>query len=359
MTGFGTVSRPSPTKVSRPSRTRQAVLLATLLSLGLAVGGVAEAQTVKPPANDDCLACHSDPDTKRANGTSLAVNPTTFEHSKHGPLACVDCHKDLATLQEFPHAEKLAKVSCASCHDAEAAKYHDSIHAWAKEKAGLTASAPACADCHGTHDIKGPGEPTSRVSRPNIPATCGACHKGVVEQYSRGIHAAALANGNAKAPVCSDCHTAHTIRRVDTEAWRLDVLNECGSCHAESLRTYRDTFHGQVTALGFVRVATCADCHGSHDIKPKRDSDSRIASAQLLATCGQCHHQANASFVRYDPHADRHNHDRSPVLYWVGIFMDGLLVTVFSFFGVHTLLWLGRGLHERRNKGDGASGRPA
>jgi nitrate/TMAO reductase-like tetraheme cytochrome c subunit len=337
---------------------RLGLSLAAMLVAGFAVAAGAEPQAVKPPGNEDCLACHSDPDVKRANGTTLFVDQPTYEHSRHASLACVDCHKDLASVQEFPHAETLAKVGCAACHDAEAAKYQDSIHAWAKEKAGLTASAPACADCHGTHNIKGPDESTSRVGRANIPATCGSCHQGVVEQYRHGIHAMALASGNANAPVCSDCHAAHTIRRVDTETWRLDVLKECGSCHVESLRTYRDTFHGQVTALGFVRVATCADCHGSHDIRPRRDPDSRIASTHLVATCGQCHHQASASFVRYDPHADRRNYDRSPTLYWVGLFMDGLLLTVFSFFGVHTLLWLGRGLYDRRIKpGRGASGR--
>jgi len=49
-------------------------------------------------------------DAKRENGTSMAVDQKVFADSKHGPLACVDCHKDLATLQEFPHPEKLAKV---------------------------------------------------------------------------------------------------------------------------------------------------------------------------------------------------------------------------------------------------------
>ncbi|MGC4084288.1 MAG: cytochrome c3 family protein [Vicinamibacterales bacterium] len=101
-------------------------LATSLLFLGVAAAAFAQPQSVKPPGNDDCLACHGDADAKRENGTSIAVDQTVFTDSKHGPLACVDCHKDLATLQEFPHAEKLAKVNCASCHDEEGAKYHDS-----------------------------------------------------------------------------------------------------------------------------------------------------------------------------------------------------------------------------------------
>ena len=56
----------------------------------------------KPPANDDCLACHGNADAKRANGTLVAVDAPAFASSKHGPMACVDRHADLETLTEFP-----------------------------------------------------------------------------------------------------------------------------------------------------------------------------------------------------------------------------------------------------------------
>ena len=159
-----------------------------------------------------------------------------------------------------------------------------------------------------------------------MPATCGKCHVGIKQHYDESIHGTALAAGNAKAPVCADCHTAHSIQRVETDAWRLSITNECGTCHAESLRTYRDTFHGQVTSLGFVRVAACADCHGSHDIQKRTDPRSRVSQAHLVETCRQCHAGANANFVRYDPHADKHDRARNPVLYYAAKFMDFLLI---------------------------------
>jgi len=329
---------------------RLGLALATiLLFLGSASTAGAQAQPPKSPANDDCLACHGDAEAKRENGTSVAVDQKVFADSKHGPLECVDCHKDLATIQEFPHPEKLAKVNCASCHDEEGAKYHDSIHSWAKEKAGL-AVAPACADCHGTHDIRGTDDKTSRVFRANIPATCGSCHQGVLDKYRVGIHATKRDAGNDAAPVCADCHTDHGIQRTDTDAARLSVTAECGTCHAESMRTYRDTFHGQVTRLGFVRVATCADCHGAHDIFPKADARSMVNAANRVTTCQKCHPSANENFAQYDPHADRHDKARSASLYYTGKFMDGLLISVFGFFGVHTVLWFSRGLKERRRR---------
>lgn len=373
---------------------------------------------VKPPANDDCLACHGDTTAKRDDGRTIAVDAKRFETSKHGPMACVDCHQDLAAISEFPHQAKLRPVDCASCHDGPAAKYaagvhgrsrekgqtlaaacgdchgthdilgaadpasptshlnlprtcstchgsldvikranieigdvatryHDSIHGKALEKSGLVV-APSCVDCHGNHDIKRKTDAESKVSRANVPVTCGKCHEGILQKYEKGVHAAALKKGDSRAPVCSDCHTPHSIQRADTDAWRLSVTRECGTCHVESMRTFRDTFHGQVTALGFVRVATCADCHGAHDIFPRSDARSAVSPARLVGTCGRCHSGATASFVRYDPHADRHVKTHNATLYYAGKFMNVLLLAVFAFFGLHTVLWLQRSIRARR-----------
>jgi hypothetical protein len=71
-------------------------------------------------------------------------------------------------------------------------------------------------------------DPASRVNRANIPATCGACHEGIRTQYASGVHGAAFATGDVKAPVCADCHSAHGIQRADTPAWQLGVIQECG-----------------------------------------------------------------------------------------------------------------------------------
>ena len=77
---------------------------------------VAAQSTDRPPANDDCLACHSAPSAARATGQPVVVLPESAA-SVHAPLACVDCHADLAKVTEFPHPEKLARVSCSTCHE--------------------------------------------------------------------------------------------------------------------------------------------------------------------------------------------------------------------------------------------------
>jgi hypothetical protein len=398
-----------------------------------AAGGLAFAQKAAPakaaakaPTNDDCLACHGDASLTGAGGRPVAVAPEKFAASIHGQSgqACVACHADLATVTEFPHAEKLAPVNCAACHDEpgkqydagvhaqarrssaasvaaackdchgtheirtakdpESSTYHlnlpatcghchgnpdiikkgritignvvaqfqDSIHGQALSRSGLL-SAPNCSDCHGFHDIKRKNDSTSRVFRGNVPETCGKCHEGITRRYMTGIHGQELVKGNPEAPVCVKCHSAHEIQRVEAGSWRLQVLKECGTCHKQSIRTYRDTFHGQVTQLGFVRVATCADCHGAHDIFPKRDPRSTVSSANLVATCRKCHTGATTSFAKYDPHADRHDRARNPLLYYAARFMETLLVGVFLFFGVHTALWFSRSVPMGRSRGAG------
>jgi Cytochrome c3 len=304
----------------------------------------------KFPANDDCLACHGDPTAKRDDGRSMAVDARLFEASTHGPMACVDCHADLASLKEFPHGEKLARVECGSCHDDIRLKYRDSIHAYGKEKAGLVV-APACADCHGAHDIKPHTDVASRVYHTRVPATCGSCHAGIKDRFDTSVHAAALKKGDSRAPACADCHTAHTIQRADTDRWRLAATAECGSCHAEVVDSFRRTFHGKVTEMGFSRVAACADCHDAHDIRRASDPGSTVSKARLVATCGKCHPGANDRFVEYDPHPNPRDYSRSAVLWWANRFYWILIPGCFGFFGLHTALWFRRAAKERRQRG--------
>lgn len=301
----------------------------------------------QPPANDDCLACHSETRATRGDGTPVFVDHNKLAASTHGQMGCVDCHTDVAGVKEYPHAGRLAKVRCATCHDTVQQQYHDSIHSRARERAGLVV-APSCVDCHGNHDIRQKTDRASRVFRANIPSTCGKCHAGLLQRYDVGIHASAVKRGDSRAPVCADCHTAHSIQRADTDAWRLSATSECGSCHANVVGTYRRTFHGKVTELGFTRVAACSDCHGAHDILPASNPASTVSVARRVSTCARCHPGANESFAKYDPHPDPRNYRRSPLLWWINQFYTVLITGCFGFFGLHSLLWFRRSRKEQR-----------
>ena len=302
-----------------------------------------------------CATCHDDAVTQYA--ASIHASARRGEPDRPA-AACADCHgaHDIRpsndTASRTHHANLPA--TCGRCHgDPElirregieagnvAAAFQDSIHGRALVRSGL-AVAPNCGDCHGSHDIRRASVRESRVHRLNVPSTCGTCHEGIERQYQAGIHGERLRAGDAEAPTCADCHSAHSIRRIDAAGFQLDVVSECGTCHAGEIRTYRDTFHGQVTALGFERIAKCADCHAAHEVLPKSHPASMVSQANLVATCSRCHEGVNGSFVQYDPHPNPDDYGRNPVLWWVKRFYTVLIAGCFSFFGLHSLLWFWR-----------------
>ena len=319
---------------------------------------VAAAQTPAAPVNDDCLACHGDSSATRANGSSVAVAADVLGKSAHAAITCVSCHADLAKTTEWPHPEKLQRASCGTCHGAQGTNYEDSVHGRAVARSGL-AVAPRCSTCHGSHDVRPVQNPDSSVHRSKIAGTCTTCHEGIEALYAKSVHAQPLGPGHTAAAVCSDCHTAHRIQRSDTDAWRRSVIDECGTCHLERISSYRDNFHGQKTTLGSTRTATCSSCHDHHVILPASNPASTVAPQNLVATCRSCHAQANEAFVKYDPHADKHDRARSAPVYWTYRSMQILLVGVFAFFGAHTLLWFPRSYRARRERRAAAAAKEA
>ncbi|HTX75447.1 MAG TPA: hypothetical protein VMD29_04500, partial [Terracidiphilus sp.] len=56
---------------------------------------------------------------------------------------------------------------------------------------------------------------------------------------------------------------------------------------------------------------------------------------------------ANLSFVQYQPHANAHDRKLNPALYFVRLFMNVLLISVLTFFIIHTILWLVRSRYDQ------------
>jgi cytochrome b subunit of formate dehydrogenase/cytochrome c553 len=126
--------------------------------------------------------------------------------------------------------------------------------------------------------------------------------------------------------------------------FNMQMVNNCSRCHEKQAPSYRDTFHGQATALNFKLAATCADCHTPHKNLPPSDPHSSVNPANLMQTCGRCHTQVSANFIQYDPHPEPKDPQKSLLVYYVAGFMQWLLIGVFGFFGLHTLLWLQRSI---------------
>ena len=293
-----------------------AVLLGLLVVVVAGAGtATAQARTTppKPPANEDCLACHEDPAAARENGSSVAVPKEGFSKSIHGPMSCVDCHTDLARATEFPHASKLKKVDCGSCHEDIPKELQKSVHA--RVTAGP--DGPDCVSCHGAaHLIQPRAEATSMVAKGNLASTCGSCHSNPdflarhkipfarpVDAYRLSVHGRAVALGSQDAASCSDCHGSHGILDSRNQASRTNhwkVPETCGSCHKDIAKTYTDSVHGQAVANGVAGAPVCTDCHGEHTIAAPSEPNSLVNPARVsTVTCARCHADERLA-ERYD-----------------------------------------------------------
>ena len=141
---------------------------------------------------------------------------------------------------------------------------------------------------------------------------------------------------------------AHEISRTDAAGFRLNIMNTCGRCHEKITATYFDTFHGQVSKLGYSKTAKCFDCHGAHDILPVNNPESHVSHENIVKTCQKCHEGVTRKFAGYFTHATHHDPVKYPIMYWTFRGMTGLLVITFFLAGIHTLLWLPRSLQWRK-----------
>ena len=279
-----------------------------------------------------CTDCHGEHNIKAKSDLS---SPT---FSRNIPELCGKCHKD---------GQKAAVAYKGKEHQI-IKNYSMSIHGKGLLGSGLVVTA-TCVDCHTSHKEQPASNPTSTVNRNNIAKTCAKCHLGVYEQFKKSVHSPEVTKTDKKLPVCNDCHFSHTINRVDLSDFRQSIINQCGKCHEDVAETYFDTFHGKVSKLGNAGAAKCFDCHGSHNILPTDNMNSTLSVVNIVNTCKKCHENSNRMFVGYLTHATHHNRDKYPYLFYTFWFMTILLVGTFTFFGLHTLLWLPRGLAERRN----------
>jgi len=339
------------------------------------LAGALAAGAAQPAANIDnavCLGCHGNEgfEAPGANGRprSLHVMGEKFAKSVHGKRQCVECHKDITAI---PH-EKTGplKVGCVQCHEdlwAAAKKenktkefarlgvvvdridhYMKSIHA-RPSRADQSRTNATCYNCHDAHYVYPKDSPIRADWRLDIPNICGKCHVKQREDYIDSVHGRQVfGNANTAAPVCSDCHTTHDIDRPRLDAMKLVITQNCGKCHAENLKSYANTYHGQVTTLGYAYTATCFDCHGSHNIQRVSHPRSTVHPNNRLKTCQNCHKEATAGFVTFQPHANTHDRERYPYMWFTAKFMMVLIIGVFIFFWTHCALWFYREYQDRR-----------
>ncbi len=258
------------------------------------------------PDDDLCLACHEFEDLTGLdhNGeeVSMYVSTATLDSSSHAGLSCVDCHADLAEMED-EHDADLAPVNCSDgCHEDVGEIYASSAHGVALDNP----NAPVCTSCHGTHHILSHLDPDAMTSAKNLPVTCSSCHRRQVltddpdvkivdsfDRYMRGIHAEGIQKGIGSAASCDDCHGMHNLKKASDQGSMVNKMNiprTCSKCHNDIYIQYNRGIHGKALAAGILDSPNCADCHGEHEILDIGNPRSPVNSANLSDyVCGKCH----------------------------------------------------------------------
>jgi formate dehydrogenase gamma subunit len=271
----------------------------TLLALWLFLAPAAPA--AKDP-NASCLDCHGVEGMQSDTGQDIYVDASKFSKGVHGSFTCDTCHED---IKGYPHPKTVKKVNCSACHPDIVQQFNSSIHGKARQ--GGDHQAPVCQSCHGVvHYIVPVTDPSSPVSKRNLPDTCASCHSDPaflarhnipfakpVEAYRLSVHGRAVQAGNENAASCSDCHSSHLILPPSDSRSKINhwnVPSTCGACHKQIEQTYLESVHGQAMLHGSSDAPVCTDCHGEHMILAPSQPNSTVNPARVsTVTCGRCH----------------------------------------------------------------------
>jgi cytochrome b subunit of formate dehydrogenase len=312
-----------------------------------------------------CVECHTNitaahkealPDDQKLEADAICAQchgmaSKQMAKSVHAEQTCKKCHGPAHKIDKASEVDARLSATgqlktCGKCHDEVIKSFEDSVHGRGLLKSGLTEASPSCSDCHGAHNIQMHADEKAKTGHLKSPETCGKCHTTVLAEWSESAHGALWKEGK-DGPVCIDCHLdEHSVKDPTAADMRKHMPSDCGGCHQELMKSFRDGFHGKATELGWTEVATCADCHTAHSSLAPSDPRSSVHPDNLGATCGACHAEEvkQAAFLTFDPHVNPHDPTTLPILRWIYIFMTGLLLGVFGFFGIHLLLWLQRSL---------------
>ncbi|HEY1932648.1 MAG TPA: hypothetical protein VGG99_11590 [Acetobacteraceae bacterium] len=235
-----------PATQAGPARLAVAAVILLLLSLWLAVPAVAASA-----GDQQCLTCHGLPGLQKtpANGEvlSLHIDAQHFVGSVHAALGCTGCHSNISLANHPPAANVIASKRAFSIA--------------------------------------------------MIQQTCRNCHATEFDQWSHSVHAALVREGNPAAPVCTNCHSPHTM--IKGAAQSLATV-PCKTCHAVIFNAYLTSVHGMLRTQGLTAAPLCFNCHGAHDIAvPSAGVGRRDA-------CLACHTEAAASHRTWLPNVDLH-----------------------------------------------------
>lgn len=327
----------------------------------------------------DCSSCHSD----IAKEHKESIHGIALQDGIDEAATCWDCHgshdiKNVTMESSKVHPKNLA-ATCGHCHDnPELAKkfgigipnpgmmYSTSVHGKLVQEGRLDAA--TCSMCHGVHDIKNKVQPSSKISAFKIPETCGKCHPQASEDYQKSIHWIRAKKGFRESPVCSDCHSEHSIQAITTVNERQEArkLQEktCIVCHenpriaerfgktGEQARSYQDSYHGLAVMRGDTKAAMCIDCHHVHRILPSDHPESTVNVANVQETCQKCHANASQTFSQSYSHQTM-NETAARIENFVANLYFWLIISVIGGMILHNVLIFVYEIRKKKKKHEG------
>lgn len=140
-------------------------------------------------------------------------------------------------------------------------------------------------------------------------------------------------------PYSSTASQVRTRTYLNDSHWQVQFYEHrrCEECHVEEAK-HSHTVRGNLT---------CRQCHGGEPIAGINYYFSPMNPLRRhAAVCAKCHEGATASFATYlvhEPAAGAAQTRKSfSSLYYSNWFMYLLIVGTMVFFGLHTLIWMGK-----------------
>ncbi len=208
-----------------------------------------------------------------------------------------------------------AEEKCGTCHPENRVELAPSVH----RAEGVT-----CTGCHGGNaqslevGTAHRGDFRPLTNRLELPSSCAQCHSDLakmrpynlpVDQYAVYLtspHGKAIAAGDPRAAVCSDCHGSHDVRKASDPLSPVSAANvtaTCSGCHANEIlmsrygidhrvvEDYESSIHARVLLEERNLAApNCTSCHGTHGPTPPGVGD-------IDKICGSCHVKARLAFL--------------------------------------------------------------
>lgn len=127
-------------------------------------------------ASATCTDCHGEHNILSPKNPKSPVAPKNVSSQ-----VCTPCHASVKLTEKYGLAADRFK------------SFSDSYHGLASKSGSVEVA--NCASCHGVHDIKPSTDPTSRINPANLIRTCGTCHPGANENFTKGkVHIIATAS---------------------------------------------------------------------------------------------------------------------------------------------------------------------